>query len=108
MAQELEKNTIQKLTVPCFFNGAQSPTVVYLGTPSKDNHPLHFQSTWLSKERGGVIPKEIMDSLAKLKDLAEKNGVPFSELCKYALEAAVSTDSTTPKPISKADFETDK
>jgi len=79
---------MKKFSVPCDFNGVKAPFTIYIGLPKDDHHPLHFQADWLSKERGGNIPQEVMDSLAKLKELADKNGVSFEDLCVYALGAA--------------------
>lgn len=79
---------MKKFTVPCDFNGAKSPFTIYVGAPKEDHHPIHFQSDWLSKERGGTVPPEVMDSLSQLKDIANKNGVSFEDLCVYALGAA--------------------
>jgi hypothetical protein len=79
---------MKKFTVPCNFGGEKSPFTIYIGSPEDKHHPLHFQAEWLSKERGGNIPSEVMDSIAKLKDLADKNNVSFEELCVYALGAA--------------------
>ena len=79
---------MKKFSVPCNFNGQVAPFTIYIGAPKDGNHPLHFQSDWLSKERGGAIPPEVMDSIAKLKDLADKNNVSFEDLCVYALGAA--------------------
>jgi|GEM_PF-833399 len=79
---------MKKFSVPCDFNGVKSPFTIYIGSARQDHHPLHFQSDWLSKDRGGTIPQEIMDSLTKLRDLAKKNGVKFEDLCVYALGAA--------------------
>lgn len=79
---------MKKFSVPCNFNGQVAPFTIYIGAPKDGNHPLHFQSDWLSKERGGSIPPEVMDSIAKLKDLADKNNVSFEDLCVYALGAA--------------------
>ena len=79
---------MKKFSVPCNFNGVKAPFTIYIGEPENKHHPLHFQADWLSKERGGNIPQEIMDSIAKLKDLADKNSVSFEELCVYALESA--------------------
>lgn len=79
---------MKKFTVPCNFGGTVAPFTVYIGAPEDKHHPLHFQADWLSKERGGTIPQEIMDSMAKLKDLADKNGVAFEDLCVYALGSA--------------------
>ena len=79
---------MKKFSVPCNFNGQVAPFTIYIGSPKDGNHPLHFQSDWLSKERGGTIPQEVMDSIQKLKDLADKNNVSFEDLCVYALGAA--------------------
>lgn len=79
---------MKKFTVPCDFGGQKSPFTIYVGDPEVKHHPLHFQANWLSKERGGNIPGEVMDSIAKLKDIAEQNNVSFEDLCVYALGAA--------------------
>ncbi len=79
---------MKKFTVPCNFNGVQAPFTIYIGSREDNHHPLHFQADWLSKERGGTIPQEVMDSIAKLKELADKNHVSFEDLCVYALGAA--------------------
>ena len=79
---------MKKFSIPCDFNGQKAPFTIYVGNPKPDHHPIFFQSDWLSKERGGTVPQEVMDSLAKLKDLSEKNGVSFEDLCVYALGAA--------------------
>jgi hypothetical protein len=79
---------MKKFSVPCNFGGTVAPFTVYIGAPESKHHPLHFQADWLSKERGGSIPQEVMDSIAKLKDLAERNNVSLEELCVYALGVA--------------------
>ena len=79
---------MKKFTIPCDFGGVKAPFDVYIGNPKKGNHPLQNQAHWLSSERGGTIPQEVMDSFAKLLALSEKNGVSFEDLCVYALEAA--------------------
>jgi hypothetical protein len=79
---------MKKFTVPCDFNGVKSPFTIYVGSPKDDHHPIHFQSDWLSKERGGNVPAEVMDSLSQLRDISIKNGVSFEDLCVYALGAA--------------------
>jgi len=79
---------MKKFTIPCTFGGGKAPFDVYIGDPDEELHPLFFQQKWLLKERGGLIPQEVMDSFAKLKVLAKKNEVSFEDLCVYALEAA--------------------
>ncbi|WP_323733417.1 DUF2610 domain-containing protein [Candidatus Bandiella euplotis] len=78
---------MKKFKIPCTFGGNTSPVTFYIGNPEKDHHPIQFQADWLSKERGGTVPAEIMKSLEELKALSDKNGVPFEELCSYALES---------------------
>jgi len=65
-----------------------APFVICIGEPEQGHHPLHFQADWLQKQRGGTIPPQVMDSVAKLKKLSEENNVSFEELCVYALGAA--------------------
>ena len=79
---------MKKFTVPCDFGGQKAPFDVYIGNPKPGNHPLQNQASWLSKERGGTIPQEVMESFQKLLDLAEKNNVSFEDLCVYALNVA--------------------
>jgi hypothetical protein len=84
---------VKKFTVPCTFGSVKSPFTIYIGEPEKAHHPLHFQAEWLSKHRGGVIPSEVMDSISKLYDLAQKNNVSFEELCVYALSEENQQDN---------------
>lgn len=79
---------MKKFVVLCDFGGNTSPFTIYIGDPKLENHPLQHQSNWLSKERGGTIPGDVMESVAKLRDLARKHNVSFEELCVYALGAA--------------------
>lgn len=97
---------MKKFTVPCNFNGVKSPFTIYIGEPEPQHHPLHFQADWLSKERGGQIPQEVMDSIGKLKDLAEKNNVSFEELCVYALGSS-SDDEEGEEEEDFDDFDDD-
>lgn len=102
---------VKKFTVPCDFNGQKAPFTIYIGEPEPGHHPLHFQSNWLSKERGGTIPQEVMDSIQKLKDLSVKNKVSFEELCVYALGAAQAeemkkaNDPNGGAEVSEEDYE---
>jgi hypothetical protein len=79
---------MKKFSIPCDFNGTKAPFTVYIGCPKSDHHPIHFQSDWLSKQRGGNVPQEVMDSLSKLRDLAEQNKTSFEDLCVFALGEA--------------------
>ena len=94
----IESKEMKKFSVPCDFNGVKSPFTIYVGAPKEDHHPIHFQSDWLSKERGGTVPQEVMVSLAQLKDIATKNGVSFEDLCVYALGAAQQDEEAGEDP----------
>ncbi|PCJ26135.1 MAG: hypothetical protein COA94_05470 [Rickettsiales bacterium] len=76
---------MKKFTINCDFNGQMAPFAIYIGTPEKVHHPLHFQADWLMKVRGGTIPADVMDAVTQLNELAKKNSVPLEELCVYAL-----------------------
>ena len=79
---------VKQFTVPCKFGNDMSPVTLYIGNPEASHHPIFFQSDWLSTEKGGVIPQDLMDTLQKLHDLAVQNGANFEELCYYALISA--------------------
>jgi len=81
---------MKKFTIPCQFGDVKAPFNIYIGEPIRDAHPLEQQAAWLLRERGGVIPPEVMDSFKKLQDIAIENGVSFEELCVYALGTASS------------------
>lgn len=85
---------MKKFTIPCDFGGQKAPFDVYIGNPKPGNHPLQNQAGWLSKERGGTIPQEVMDSFQKLLDLADKNNVSFEDLCVYALNVASTQEES--------------
>jgi hypothetical protein len=79
---------MKKFTVQCDFGGQRHPVQVYIGQPRDDKHPLQNQAHWLSSEKGGNIPAEVMESFTKLQNIAKENGVDFEELCMYALGQA--------------------
>lgn len=81
---------MRKFTVPCNFGNTQEPFTIYIGGETKDDqHPLHNQANWLSKQRGGTIPAEVMESLEMLKRLSKDNDINFEQLCAYALDEAI-------------------
>ena len=91
---------MKKFTVNCDFGGQLSPFTIFIGKPEHAHHPLHFQADWLSKQRGGMIPGDVMEAVTQLQQLAEKNGVSLEELCVYALgtpeeQAALEGETTT-------------
>lgn len=82
---------VKRFDIPCNFNGKMIPVTLYIGDPKLENHPLHFQSNWLATVKGGQIPQDVMDSIAKIRDLAEKNSVSFEDLCYFAVKKANGT-----------------
>lgn len=88
---------MKKFTIPCDFAGVKAPFNIYIGEPAPGSHPVQHQAHWLSVERGGTIPPEVMDSFQKLLDISRENGVSFEELCVYALGTtnAEGSDSNT-------------
>ena len=78
----------KRFTVNCDFGGQITPVTIYLGVPETNHNPLHFQSEWLAKDRGGQIPSEVMSLVQELYDLSKENYITFEDLCVYALGAA--------------------
>ena len=76
---------MKRFTIPCNFGGQKAPFTIYVGSPEPQHHPLHFQAEWLAKVRGGTIPGDVMDNIAKLFELSKRNNVSFEELCVYAI-----------------------
>lgn len=85
--------TIKKFTVECDFKGQSSPFAIYIGDPKSDIHPIYHQDSWLTKERGGMIPDKVKESLEKLYKLSQENGISFSELCAYAITVVNNSDN---------------
>lgn len=99
---------VKKFTTNCSFGGQVSPVTLYVGNPAEGSHPLAFQSRWLGKERGGEIPPNIMDSFSKLSEIAQKNRIPFEEVCAYVIEevnarASLVADAKKASEFSKTD-----
>jgi len=79
---------VKKLIIPCSFSGQKYNIDFYIGSPHPDSHPIHNQVAWLSSNKGGIVDSEVMDAIAKLKELADKNDVSFEDLCFYAINKA--------------------
>ena len=87
---------MKRFSINCQINGQLAPFHVYVGEPDPSKHPLQNQSNWLSSEKGGSIPQEVMDSFAKLHKISKENNVPFEDLCVYALETANKDEEKGP------------
>lgn len=91
----------QKFTTNCNFSGRKVPVTLYIGNPSVGSHPLEFQNRWLNKNKGGEVPPEIMESFLKLKQVSDKDRIPFEELVKYVIDELQSS-STLESDFNKA------
>ncbi len=76
----------KKFTYLCNFSGSKYPVTFYIGDSKIGTHPIGFQVAWLSKQKGGVVPKDLMESLAQLKQIADAQRVPFEDLCEYVIK----------------------
>jgi len=77
---------VKQFTIDCNFKTTQAPVTFYIGDPSDENHPIHFQAKWLSEKKGGNVPQEILDSFSELQRIATKNHVSFQDLCSFVIE----------------------
>jgi hypothetical protein len=97
---------VKKFTAKCKFSGQESPVTLYVGNPAPGTHPLGAQSKWIGG-RGGTIPSEIMDSFSKLTSIAEKNKLPFEDLCDYVIKeiqagSSLASDAKEATSISES------
>lgn len=84
---------VKKFSYLCDFAGTKYPVTFYIGDAAKGAHPIGFQSVWLSKEKGGVVPENLMESLEKLKKISDEGRVPFEDLCEYVIKEIELTQS---------------
>ena len=81
---------MKQFSAPCNFNGQNAPFNFWIAdTYKKGNHPLYFQSDWLSKTRGGTLDPKISDGILEIAKLSEKNKVSFEYLFGIAMAAAL-------------------
>jgi hypothetical protein len=77
---------MKKFSINCNFEGgAVAPFTIFIGMPEDKHHPLYFQNDWLSKEKGGQIPPNVMEAISKLVELSKANNISLEELCVYTL-----------------------
>ncbi|GHU26559.1 hypothetical protein FACS1894152_1400 [Bacilli bacterium] len=79
---------VKKFTIACSFNGAAAETDFYVGSPMASKHPIEFQAKWLADNKGGSVPSDVMDAIAKIRDIADNNNASFEDLCFYAISVA--------------------
>ena len=93
---------VKKIVLNCGFPSGQSPVTFYVGSPSKESHPISFQSQWLSENYGGTVPEELMKSMEKLQKISIKNKLRFEDLCEYVFKEVEKNKSlNTEKSMRK-------
>jgi len=95
---------MKKFSVICTFHGnIKSSFDFYIGQPLPSVHPIHFQTDWLAKTRGGSVPSDILEALTKVQKIAQENNTDFEELCYYAMVNAnkQATDTKTANNATK-------
>lgn len=75
-----------KFDLPCSFGGTVSMVSFYIGDPESSHNPIGHQANWLSKERGGSVPPQVMDALQEAQQIAKKNGVPLTQMMNVVME----------------------
>ncbi len=103
--KELKPRHVTKFNIPCAFNGQVSEVAVFIGEPESKHNPIHFQSKFIQDVRGGVIPQSVFESLEKLQKLSIENGVPFEELCRYALSSITPSTEEESTKIEESNSE---
>ncbi len=98
---------IRKFVIDCVFSdGNKHPVNLYVGEPAIDSPALYFQSKWLSEKKGGMIPKEVIESFDKIKKISVENKIPFLELVDFVIEEINSSKSL--KKDAERSFEISK
>tara|TARA_B110000305_G_C19266360_1_gene552130 strand:+ start:111 stop:374 length:264 start_codon:yes stop_codon:yes gene_type:complete len=77
---------VKKITVDCDFNGIIQKVPFYVGSSSSKSHPLGFQAKWLFANSGGKVSDEFMNSIAEIKEVADKHKVAFEDLLCHLME----------------------
>ena len=83
---------MKQFTAMCNFGNTTAPVVFCIGSPKPENHPIQFQTNWLSSEKGGSVNPALMNSLKKLFEISQKNNTSFEELCYYAMTSAMKNN----------------
>jgi hypothetical protein len=90
-----------KFNAPCSFNGVISPFAFWLNDDYKiGNHPLYFQTDWLSKARGGNLDPKVADGIAQIAKISEENKISFKYLFLIAMDAAMKANAGDPETMN--------
>ncbi len=89
---------VKKFNYLCDFAGKKHPVTFYIGDAANGNNPIGFQGAWLSKMKGGMVPKDLMDSLMRLKEISDTQKVSFEDLCEYVIKEIQLSEPTQSEP----------
>ena len=98
----------KKFTIPCNFSGQAVMTDFFIGEPAEGQHPINFQAKFLASNKGGIVPQEVMDSMTKIKTLADEHNVSFEDLFIYTLNIANNEQQIENKEFNKILIDADK
>eukprot|EP01130_Rhizamoeba_saxonica_P003452 TRINITY_DN1462_c0_g1_i1.p1 TRINITY_DN1462_c0_g1~~TRINITY_DN1462_c0_g1_i1.p1 ORF type:complete len:877 (+),score=164.73 TRINITY_DN1462_c0_g1_i1:241-2631(+) len=76
---------IKKCRIPCLYNDGRTEFDIYFGNPY--NEPVLHQQIYLEYFFNSIILNEVLDTLTRLKALADTNGIWFSQICSFALQS---------------------
>jgi hypothetical protein len=99
---------VKKFVLPCNFGGQTTNVDFFIGNPHADTHPINFQAKWLGENQGGSVPQRIMDSIQKIKMIADREKVSFEDLCLYTVNLANGIGQDENKHFDHLLIENDK
>jgi hypothetical protein len=99
---------VKKFVLPCNFSGQTMNIDFFIGNPHADTRPINFQAKWLGENQGGSVPQRIMDSIQKIKMIADREKVSFEDLCLYTVNLANGIEQEGNKQFDHLLIENDK
>lgn len=98
---------VSKFVIPCNLRGQTAQIEFLIGNPAVDQHPIYYQSKWLGDVYGAVVPQAIMDSIKKIKEIADKEKISFEDLCLYTIRMAHNVEQEKNEYYDKLLIEND-
>ena len=83
---------MKQLTIGYELDGEHQSFVVYIGAPAPDAHPLEQQAAWLRRERGGVVPAQVMSGFAELHRIALNDDLSLEDVAAVAFQDELSPE----------------
>ena len=100
--------------IPCDFGGQKQTILFYIGEPNPEQHPIHFQATWLSSNKGGVVPADMTRNVWQLgevapnlvKQLVDING-KFNSPLGFGTDESFNVDHLDVHMVAQPGFDMD-